>query len=180
MILTMLNTKAIHSEILTVLPAMRATVANVLRRSRYSTESDLDECMSRVMVEALDYGVRTFDAGKGSARSHFTCFAKYRAHNWLRLAHHRFESQMPQVVSDDGRSIPVAEALPADSDPHLDMVRGQEIAGVRAAVASLKPVHRAVVEAFMRSQSWTDAAREVGVTVAMASRAKAALAQLLG
>ena len=180
MIPTMLNTNAMHSEILNVLPAMRATAASVLRRSRYYTESDLDECVSCIMVEALDYGVRTFDASKGSVRSHFTCFAKYRAHNWLRLAHHRFESQMPQVVSDDGRALPMAEALPAESDPHLDMVRGQEIARVRAAVASLKPVHRAVIEAFMRTQSWTDAAREVGVTVAMASRAKAALAKLLG
>jgi len=175
----MLNTAEMNREILSILPALRGTVAKVLRSSRYYTSEDIDECLSDVMVQALDYGARTFDPDKGTARSHFTCFVKRRALNWLTTKHRRFECAMPQVKSDDGGVISFAESLPAESDARLDLVRATEVARVQAAVASLRPVHRAVAEAFMRLNSWTDAAREVGVSVAMASRTKAALAALL-
>jgi DNA-directed RNA polymerase specialized sigma24 family protein len=176
MLYPMLN---MNTEIVALIPAIRAVIAKTLRSSRYYTDDHIEECLGDILTQALDYGVRTFDPSKGNARSHFTCFARCRALNWLTTKHRRFETAMPLVRDLDGGTLSFAESLPAESDVRLDMVRSQEIERVRAAVASLRPEHRAVAEAFMRTQSWTDAAREVGVSVAMASRTKAALAKLL-
>lgn len=165
-----------NAEIVALMPAIRATVANVLRSSRYYTDGDVDECMSAVMVQVLDYGVRTFDASKGVARSHFTCFAKRRAINWLSSAHHRFEVS-PAPVEVDGESVDPLDSVP--SVTFLDPLRALESKRIRMALESMKPRYRALLEAYVRHQCWSRAAAEIGVSPATASRMKDQIAARL-
>jgi len=165
-----------NAEIVAVMPAMRATVAKVLRSSRYYTDEDLDECMSDVMVQALDYGARTFDPSKGSARSHFTCFAKRRSLNWLSKAHRRFEVS-PTSVEMDGDTVDQFENVP--SETFLDPLRALESSRIRAALATLEPRYRALLEAYVRYQCWSRAAAEIGVSGPTAHRMKLQIAALL-
>lgn len=173
MLLVMLN---IQREIVSLLPDMRRTVAKVLRSSRYYTDDHIEECLAEIVKQAVDYGATTFDATKGSAKSHFTTFAKCRALNWLHAAHRRFEA-VPVMGDDDEGSTPVA--LHATDDPFALLVRAQEAARIRAAFAALEPRQRALLEAFERTQSWGEAAKEIGVSPATASRMKAAIAAQL-
>jgi DNA-directed RNA polymerase specialized sigma24 family protein len=173
MILPMLN---INTEIVALIPAIKATVAGVLRRSRYFTDDHVEQCAADIMVEILDYGVRTFDAGKGSARSHFTCFAKRRALNWLSMAHRRFEVA-PAPVEVDGEPVDPLDSVP--SDTFLDPLRALESKRIRMALESMKPRHRALLEAYVRHQCWSRAAAEIGVSPATASRMKDQIAAKL-
>jgi RNA polymerase sigma factor (sigma-70 family) len=165
----MLNTT--HREILNLWSDMRRVVASVLRNSRYHSDSDIDDCLSEVMLQAFDYGARTFDPSKGNARSHFTCFAKQRAKNWLAAGHRRYEVA-DEVTTDDGETVSHAEAVPADGNPQLSLLASQEMERVRRALDTLDERSRALVDAFLRLGSWIHAAREIGVSPATASRMK--------
>lgn len=168
----MLNTT--HREIIELRSDMKRAVASVLRNSRYYSDDDIEECLSEVMLQALDYGARTFDASRGSAKSHFTCFAKQRAKNWLYAGHRRYEVA-DEVTTDDGETVShvsQAEAVPADGNPQLSMITEQELARVRRALDTLDERSRALVAAFLRLGSWYHAAREIGVSASTASRMK--------
>lgn len=164
----MLNTQALHAQILAVMPDIRRTVAKVLRSSRYYTEDHIDECMSCIMVQIFDYGVRTFNEGKGNVRSHFTSLAYKRALNWLDAAHRRFDV--------DDTHMPV---MTAEGNPHLSLVRAQEADRIRAAFASLEPHQQALLKAYERTECWYEAGREIGVSPATAHRMKVEIAELL-
>lgn len=172
----MLNTT--HREILNLMPEMRRVVAGVLRFSRYYTPDDIDECMSFVMVQALDYGTRTFDPAKGSARAHFTCFARSRAKNWLVSSHKRFEVP-DEHIGPDGEVCSHAEAIPAEGDPFRAMLANRDASRIRAALAALTERERALVEAFVRLGSWVSAADEIGVSRVKAHRMKVAIIERL-
>jgi DNA-directed RNA polymerase specialized sigma24 family protein len=167
MLSSMLN---IESEILSLIPDIRRTVAKVLRASRYYTDDHVEECMQEIMSQALDYAARTFDPNKGSAKSHFTCFAKSRAINWLANAHRRFEHVAVMTDTDDSASgfIPTEH-----DDPFALLVRKQEAMRIRAAFDALEPRQRALLEAFERTGSWCRAAKECGMSGPGASRMKA-------
>lgn len=169
----MLNTT--HQEILGLRTEIRRVVAMVLRSSRYFTDDHVEECMSDVMLQALDYGARTFDPSKGSAKSHFTTFAKNRARNWLQVACRRFEVADQHTTGDDGEIVSYAEAVPADGNPALSYATAQELARVRVAIEALEGRERALVDAFLRLGSWMMAARDIGVSPATASRMKTAI-----
>jgi DNA-directed RNA polymerase specialized sigma24 family protein len=165
----MLNTT--HREILNLRSDMRRVVASVLRTSRYYSDDDIEECLSFVMVQALDYGARTFDPSKGNAKSHFTCFAKQRARNWLYAGHRRYEVA-DETTNEDGETTSHSEAVPADGNPQLTMMTSQNMERVRRALDTLDERSRSLVEAFLRLGSWFHAAREIGVSPATASRMK--------
>jgi DNA-directed RNA polymerase specialized sigma24 family protein len=169
----MLNTT--HQEIVALRHEIRRVVAMVLRSSRYYTDDHVKECMSDVMLQMLDYGARTFDPSKGSAKSHFTTFAKNRARNWLHMACRRFEVADEYTTGDDGETASHTAAVAAEGDPAVALVTAQEIARVRAALESLEGRERDLVDAFLRLGSWLLAAREIGVSPATASRMKAAI-----
>lgn len=173
MLLNMLN---IEQVILSLIPDIRRTVAKVLRSSRYYTDDHVEECMQEIMSQAVDYGARTFDASRGSAKSHFTCFAKTRAINWLAHAHRRFEHVAVLADTDEATSgfVPVE-----NDDPFAMLVRKQEASRIRAAFETLEPRQRALLAAFERTLSWGKAAKEIGVSPATASRMKAAIAAAL-
>lgn len=165
----------IAHEILALIPDIRRTVAKVLRSSRYYTEDHVEECMQEIMSQALDYGARTFDPAKGSAKSHFTCFARTRSINWLADAHRRFEHVVVSDTDEDS-----AGFTPVENDsPFAVLVRKQESQRIRAAFAALEPRQRALLEAFERLHCWGKAAKEIGVSAATASRLKAAIATAL-
>jgi RNA polymerase sigma factor (sigma-70 family) len=167
MLSSMLN---IESEIISLIPDIRRTVTKVLRASRYYTDDHVEECMQEIMSQALDYAARTFDPGKGSAKSHFTCFAKSRAINWLAHAHRSFE-HVP-VLSDTDDS--VSGFVPTENDdPFALLLRKQEAIRIRAAFQALEPRQRALLEAFHRTGSWGRAAKELGMSAPGASRMKA-------
>lgn len=176
MLLNMLDTSTIHREILALLPDVRRTIAKVLRSSRYYTDDHIEECMGDIVLQIFDYGVRTFDASKGSAKSHFTCFAKSRALNWLNTAHRRFEAALPSACGDEGDTVSPHENIPAEHDTFAMLVRAQEAALIRAAFETLEPRERALLAAFERTHSWGEAAAEIGVSPATASRMKASIA----
>lgn len=173
-VLSMLN--AIEREILSLIPDIRRTVAKVLRASRYYTEDHIEECMQEIMSQAVDYGARTFDASKGSAKSHFTCFAHSRAINWLSMAHRSFEHSPVAMDTDEESSgfVPTEH-----DDPFALLVRKQEAQRIRAAFNALEPRQRALLEAFERLHCWGKAAKEIGVSSATASRLKAQIALAL-
>lgn len=164
----MLNTQALHAQILAVMPDIRRTVAKVLRSSRYYAADHIDECMSCIMVQIFDYGVRTFDEGKGSVKSHFTSLAYKRALNWLDAAHRRFDVSDAAIVQ-----------VAAEGDPHLSFARAQEAHRIRAAVASLDASQRELLDAYERTECWYKAAKEIGVSPAKAYRMKAEIAEQL-
>jgi RNA polymerase sigma factor (sigma-70 family) len=168
----MLNTT--HTEILKVRPEMRRVVAMVLRSSRFYTDDHVEECLSDVMLQALDYGASTFDASKGSIKSHFTTFAKHRAKNWLARACRRFEVG-DESTTEDGEIVSHTASVPADGNPALSLMAAQERARVLAAVETLEDRERSLVHAFLRTGSWMLAAKEIGVSPATASRMKAAI-----
>lgn len=169
----MLNTT--HNEIVGLRGEIRRVVAMVLRTSRYYTDEHVDECTATVMLQALDYGARTFDPSKGSAKSHFTTFAKNRARNWLHMACRRYEVADEHTVGDDGETASHCDAVAAEGDPQVSLISSQEIARVRVAVRSLEGRERDLVDAFLRLGSWLLAAREIGVSPATASRMKTAI-----
>lgn len=172
----MLNTtNTVQMEIAAMRGDIRRVVASVLRSSRYFTDDHIDECTSHVMLQALDYGARTFDPARGSVKSHFTNFAKLRARNWLRSGQKRFEVCDEYTTGDEGETASHSEAVPADGDPATSLVTSREMARVRAALESLEGRERALVEAFLRLGSWLLAAREIGVSTPTASRMKAAI-----
>lgn len=175
----MLNTQALHAEILGLMADIRRTVAKVLRNSRYYTDDHVDECMADIMLQIFDYGVRTFDATKGSAKSHFTCFAHARALNWLHVAHRRFETVPDVSTTDEGEVTSISANVPAEGNPEMSLVRAREASAIRAAFASLEPRCRALLDAFERLGSWGEAAKEIGVSAATASRMKASIAASL-
>ncbi len=175
----MLNTQALHKEIVALMPDIRRTVAKVLRNSRYYTDDHVEDCMGEIMLQIFDYAVRQFDASKGSAKSHFTSFAYARSINWLHAAHRRFENVPDQIVSDEGTATTMSESLPDPGNPFLSLVRAQEASRIRVAFAALEPRQRALVEAFERTLSWSDAAKAIGVSPATASRMKAQIAAQL-
>jgi len=166
----MLNTT--HQEILGLRNEIRRVVAMVLRTSRYFADDHIEECMSDVMLQAFDYGARTFDPSKGSAKSHFTTFAKHRAKNWLNRACRRFEVA-DESTTEDGETVSHTASVPADGNPALSLMASQERARVLAAVETLEDRERALVHAFLRLGSWMLAAKEIGVSPATASRMKA-------
>lgn len=159
-----------HQEILALMPAIRAVVAMVLRNSRYYESEHIDECAADIMLVIFDYGIKTFDPSRGSAKSHFTTLAKCRALNWLHVAHRRF---------DHGADADIVEALPAVGDPFASLARAREAGRIREAFAALEPRQRALLAAFERLHSWGKAAREIGVSAATASRMKAEIAEQL-
>jgi RNA polymerase sigma factor (sigma-70 family) len=169
----------IHREIIGLMPEIRRTIAKVLRNSRYYADDHVDECMADVMAQICDYGVRTFDASKGAARSHFTCFAKSRAINWLNTAHRRFEVVPDETTGEDGEVHAISANVPTDADPLVLILRAEESARVRTAIASLEPRERALLEAFERTHSWSRAAQEIGVSAPTATRMKAKIAAKL-
>lgn len=173
----MLNTT--HQEIIGLRTEIRRVVAMVLRSSRYYTDDHVEECMSDVMLQALDYGARTFDPSKGSAKSHFTTFAKNRARNWLHMACRRFEVADEHTTGDEGETASYAAAVPAEGDPAMALVTSQELARVRVAIEALEGRERALVDAFLRLGSWMMAAKEIGVSPATASRMKSAIVDKL-
>lgn len=179
MMLHMLDTKALHAQIIGLMPDIRRTVAKVLRNSRYYTDDHVEECQADIMAQILDYGVRTFDETKGSAKSHFTCFAYARALNWLHVAHRRFESVPDVTTSDEGEVTSISANVADTNTPEMMLVRAQDAARIRAAFATLEPRQRALLAAFERLQSWGEAAREIGVSAATASRMKAQIAAQL-
>lgn len=160
----------IEHTILALIPDIRRTVAKVLRASRYYADDHVEECMQEIMSQALDYAARTFDPSKGSAKSHFTCFAKSRAINWLASAHRSFEHVVVATDTDDGASgfIPTEH-----DDPFAALVRKQEAGRIRAAFEALEPPQRALLAAFERTGSWGRAAKELGMSAPGASRMKA-------
>lgn len=166
----MLNTT--HREILNLWSDMRRVVASVLRNSRYHSDDDVNECLSFVMVQAFDYGARTFDPSKGSARSHFTCFAKQRAKNWLASGHKRYEVA-DEVTTDDGETVSLAEAVPADGNPELSLFTAREVAAVKRNLEALDERCSALLDAYLRHGSWFHAAKELGISPPTASRLKA-------
>lgn len=174
----MLDTTRIQNEIVALRPLMRRVVAKVLRSSRYFTDDHIEECLGDIIGQALDYGVRTFDASKGSAKSHFTTFARSRAINWLQTAHRRFESVSIDVSSDDD-SGSVLDSVTVDGDPLILLMRAHEAARIRAAFASLEESQRALLAAFERTHCWGRAAQEIGVSAATASRMKSRIAEAL-
>lgn len=171
----MLDTSKIQAELVSLRPLMRRVVAKVLRSSRYFTDDHIEECLGDVMLQALDYGVRTFDASKGVAKSHFTTFAYSRAINWLQTAHRRFEAV--SIEADDTGSI--VDSVEADGDPLIHLLRAYEAARIRAAFAKLEESQRALLAAFERTHNWGRAAEEIGVSAATASRMKAKIAEAL-
>lgn len=171
----MLDTTRIQNEIVALRPLMRRVVAKVLRSSRYFTDDHIDECLGDILIQALDYGVRTFDASKGSAESHFTTFARSRAINWLQMSHRRFESV--SIEADESGSI--VDSVEVDGDPLVYLMRAHESARIRAAFAKLEESQRALLAAFERTHCWGRAAQEIGVSAATASRMKAKIAESL-
>jgi RNA polymerase sigma factor (sigma-70 family) len=169
----MLDITKIQNEIIALMPLMRRTVAKVLRSSRYYSDSHIEECMGDIMLQAVEYGARTFDPSKGSAKSHFTTFAKSRAINWLQLAHRRFESVSVEADAS------VLDHLTVEADPLMLLMRARESARIRAAFASLEESQRALLAAFERTHCWGKAAEEIGVSAATASRMKAKIADAL-
>lgn len=167
----------IQREILSLMPDIRRVVSRVLRSSRYYAEDHIDECMQDVMAQAVIYGARTFDASRGTAKAHFTCFAKSRAINWLNRAHRRFETVVVTIDSDDDTG--KTEPLQTSETPFAILARKQEAAGIREAFEALQPRHRDLLAAFERTYSWGEAAKEIGVSPATASRMKAAIAAAL-
>lgn len=173
MILSMLN---IESEIISLIPDIRRTVAKVLRASRYYTDDHVEECMQEIMSQALDYARRTFNPDKGSAKSHFTCFARTRAINWLAMAHRSFEHSPVAMDTDEDSSA----FVPTEHDsPFALLLRKQESVRIRAAFSALEPRQRALLEAFERLGCWSRAAADIGVSPATASRMKAQIALAL-
>lgn len=171
----------IHREIVELRPLMRRVVASVLRTSRYASADHVDECTSDVVAQALDYGARTFDPSKGSARSHFTCFAKQRAINWLQEGHRRFAASAISHVTDDGEAVAHADLLVTDGDPFTALVRARDRRRMVEALARLTDRERSLVEAYVRLGSWCDAAEVIGVSTPTAARMKAKIiAQLQG
>jgi DNA-directed RNA polymerase specialized sigma24 family protein len=170
----MLN--ALEREIISLIPDIRRTVAKVLRASRFYTEDHIEECMQEIMSQTLDYGARTFDASKGSAKSHFTCFARLRAINWLHMAHRSFEHT---TVADDTDDTGSAFVPTEHDDPFALLLRKQEAQRIRAAFNALEPRQRALLEAFERLQCWYKAAKEIGVSGATAHRMKVKIAAAL-
>lgn len=165
-----------RDEIVRLIPDIRATVARVLRSSRYYTDDHVEQCAADIMVEALDYGARTFDPAKGSAKSHFTCFARRRAINWLSMAHRRFEVSST-VQAEDGESVDLFDRIA--SDAFLGPLRALESSRIRVALESLNPRQRALLDAYVRHECWSRAAKEIGVSAATASRIKGQIAALL-
>jgi RNA polymerase sigma factor (sigma-70 family) len=172
----MMNQTTMHREILSLMPAIRRTIKSALRKSCFQGSDHLDECMSSVMVQVFEYAVRTFDADKGSAYSHFTFFARSRAINWMRLAHHRFETRYPDVTDDDGETVSLIDLTASDVD---DISRVMESGRIRKAITALRPRQRALLEAFERLGCWSEAGREIGVSAPTASRMKAQIAERL-
>lgn len=172
----MMNQTTVHREVLALLPAIRQTIKSVLRKSCFQGADHLDECMSSVMVQIFEYAVRTFDADKGSAYSHFTFFARSRAINWMRLAHHRFETRYPDVADEDGEMVSLVDLTASDVDV---IARHMESKRIRKAIAALRPRQRALLEAFERLGCWSEAGREIGVSAPTASRLKAQIAERL-
>lgn len=167
MLSSMLN---IEREIISLIPDIRRTVYKVLRASRYYTDDHVEECMQEIMSQALDYAARTFDPSKGSAKSHFTCFAKARAINWLASAHRSFDHvAIATDTEDEGSAFIPME----NDDPFAMLMRKQEAARIRAAFDALEPRQRALLEAFERTGSWGRAAKELGMSAPGASRMKA-------
>jgi len=171
----MLDTTKIQAEVVSLRYQMRRVVGKVLRSSRYFTDDHIEECLGDVMLQALDYGVRTFDPSKGSAKSHFTTFARSRAINWLQTAHRRFEAV--SIEADESGAI--VDSVEADGDPFVHLVRAYEAARIRAAFATLEEPQRALLAAFERTHNWGKAARAIGVSAATASRMKAKIAEAL-
>lgn len=175
----MLDTTEIHREVLALLPVIRRTIAKVLRSSRYYTDDHIEECMGDIVVQIFDYAVGKFDPSKGTAKSHFTTFAKGRALNWLDLAHRRFETCAPSVDSDDGEPMPV-QFVSDELDAFAQLARAREAAQIREAFATLETREQDLIAAFSRTQNWGEAAREIGVSPATASRMRAAIVEKLG
>ena len=169
----MLNIQELQAQIIAIMPDIRRTIAKVLRSSRYYGEDHIDDCMSEVMIQVLDYGVRSFDPTKGSLKPHFTSFAKMRAINWLSLAFHRFEAATNVTTDAEGKSASLIDAIETNETPFSLMASAQSSARIRAAIASLKPQQRDLLAAFERTMCWRSAAAEVGMSPAAASRMKA-------
>lgn len=165
----MLNTT--HQEIVSLMPAMRRVVASVLRTSRYNSEDHVEECLADIMLQALDYGARTFDASKGSAKSHFTTFAARRAKNWLHVACRRFEVA-DEVTTSEGEVVSHSASVPAEGNPLLSLSSSRDKARLVAALEALDGTQRALVEAYVRHGSWLHAARELGMSPVQACRMK--------
>lgn len=168
-----------QKEILSLMPDIRRAVASVLRSTPYSADDDVNDCMGDLMTQLFDYGVRTFDPAKGSAKSHFTCFAVRRAKNWLNEAHRRREVSEYAGTNDDGESVSIFDQIASHDDTFSDLAREQETARIRAAIASLDERSQALIGAFYRHGSWGEAAKEIGISPATASRMKAKIIDAL-
>lgn len=175
----MLDTTEIHREVLSLLPIIRRTIAKTLRSSRYYTDDHVEECMGDIVVQIFDYAVGKFDPSKGSAKSHFTTFAKQRALNWLALAHRSRETVAPSIDSDDGSPMPV-QFVSDEPNAFAQLQRSREAAQIREAFATLEPREQELIEAFSRTHNWGDAAQEIGVSPATASRMRAVIVAKLG
>lgn len=173
MILSMLN---IQAEIAALQSDIRRTVAKVLRTSRWYTDDHVEECTQDVIAKAMSYGVRTFDENRGSLKSHFTMFARNHAINWLTVAHRRFESAPLVTDTDDEGS---AFEPRDDNNPFALLVRKQEAQRIRAAIASLQPRYRALIDAFFRTSCWYKAGQEIGVSATTAHRMKMRIVERL-
>lgn len=159
----------IQAEIASLQGDIRRVVSKVLRSSRYFTEDHIEECTQEVIARALIDGAKSFDESRGSAKSHFTTFARCQAINWLGVAHRRFESVQVDSDTDDESA---GFVLRDDDNPFAVLVRKQEAARMRRAIEALRPRYRALVDAFLDKGCWYKAAREIGVSQATASRMK--------
>jgi DNA-directed RNA polymerase specialized sigma24 family protein len=168
-----------HKEIERLLPEIKRTVASTLRGTPYHSEDDIDECFSTVVLEAVDYGARTFDPSKGSAKSHFTCFASRRAKNWLRATSKRRGTFSLSSGSESEDDVTLNVASPA-CDPLLSLIRQEDGDALMAIVQKFDQRSKDLLLAFMRHGSWSAAASEVGVSIATASRVKTRMMRRLG
>lgn len=165
----MLMMQSIHNQIVALLPDIKRTVASVLRSSRYASADHVEDCTADILTEMLDYGARTFDETKGSAKSHFTTFAKRRALNWLAMAHRRYASRDGSNGSDESMPNEI-DAIP--SETFQSPLNALEAKRIRLALASLSAADLALVEAFEATSSWSAAAQAIGVSAPTATRMK--------
>lgn len=165
------------SEIVKNLKNIQMAVRAAMRSTRFFNDQDIEECTSYVMVEMFDYGARTFDASKGSARSHFTCFAFRRAKNWMRSERRRRDFvPVDDLDSSEGGSV----YLVADCDPLDDIIRDQDRRGLEKALSSLDEKSKTLIFTYIEHRSWSVAAQAAGVSQATASRMKTKILKKLG